>query len=274
MKEKSVLQESKTQPLSGRVDISSQTVIVRLEGSRRWVRGVLEEETIVNSKKVMILWLKDRKIPIYSFPKEDVRMGRLKPSDRSIQTDQAGEVTYWDIEMDDSILERAAWEFTNPPKEWDILKGHIQFEWKAMNKWFEEEEEVYVHLRDPYHRVDVLSSSRHVKVIIGGEVVADSKQPRLLFETGFPTRYYIPKEDVRMDLLEASELNTQCPYKGLASYWTAKVSDRVFENIVWGYPDPVAECPKIKDLYCFFNEKVDIIYVDDELDPKPITQWS
>ncbi|HEO65347.1 MAG TPA: DUF427 domain-containing protein, partial [Spirochaetes bacterium] len=67
---------------------------------------------------------------------------------------------------------------------------------------------------------------------------------------------------------------TQCPYKGLASYWTAKVSDRVFENIVWGYPDPVAECPKIKDLYCFFNEKVDIIYVDDELDPKPITQWS
>ncbi|HYR62411.1 MAG TPA: DUF427 domain-containing protein, partial [Actinomycetota bacterium] len=103
-----------------------------------------------------------------------------------------------------------------------------------------------------------------------GQVVAESSRPSLLFETGLPTRYYLPKQDVRMDLLEPSRTTSQCPYKGIAVYWTMRDGPR---DIVWGYPFPIPECPRIENLVCFFNEKVDI-YVDGELQPRPVTQWS
>ena len=143
-----------------------------------------------------------------------------------------------------------------------------------MDTWYEEKEEVFVHLRDPYHRVDVLNSSRHVRVIVSGETVAETRNAKLLFETGLPTRYYFPKQDVRMDLLESSTLKTRCPYKGIASYWSVKIGDQIVKDIIWEYPNPVVECPKIKDLLCFYNERVEAIYVDDELAPKPKTPWS
>jgi len=143
-----------------------------------------------------------------------------------------------------------------------------------MDAWFEEDDEVFVHPRDPYHRVDVLNSSRHVKVIVGGEVVAETTRPRLLFETGLPTRYYIPKLDVRLDLLTPTNTSTRCPYKGKASYWTVNLGGKEFTDIVWGYPAPIPECPKIENLLCFYDEKVDAVYVDGELQPKPVTPWS
>jgi uncharacterized protein (DUF427 family) len=120
----------------------------------------------------------------------------------------------------------------------------------------------------------VLQSSRHVRVVVGGETVADTHRPRLLFETGLPVRYYIPEEDVRMDLLKPSESLTSCPYKGTARYWSIKTGDKVLKDGVWSYPDPIPECPKVKDLFCFYNERVDAIFVDDELMPVPNTPWS
>ncbi len=96
-----------------------------------------------------------------------------------------------------------------------LLRDHVTFEWAKMDAWFEEDDEVYVHARDPYKRVDVLHSSRHVKVVVAGEVVADTRAARqILFETGLPTRYYLPKADVRMDLLVPTDTETRCPYKG------------------------------------------------------------
>jgi uncharacterized protein (DUF427 family) len=112
-----------------------------------------------------------------------------------------------------------------------------------------------------------------VRVVVDGEVVADTHRPRLLFETSLPTRYYIPKTDVRMDLLEPTQTSTQCPYKGKAVYWSVRLGDKVLKDLVWGYPFPIPECPKIENLVCFYNEKVDI-YVDDELQPRPETPWS
>jgi uncharacterized protein (DUF427 family) len=132
---------------------------------------------------------------------------------------------------------------------------------------------VFVHPRDPYHRVDVVHSSRHVKVVVDGEVVAETTRPRLLFETGLPTRYYIPKLDVRMDLLQPTDSVTACPYKGRARYWSVRVGDRTLKDLVWSYPAPIPECPKIEGLLSFYNERVDI-YVDGELQPRPKTQWS
>lgn len=143
-----------------------------------------------------------------------------------------------------------------------------------MDAWFEEDDEVYVHPRDPYKRVDVLHSSRHVRVVVLGELVAETRRPSLLFETGLPTRYYVPKADVRMDRLVPSETETRCPYKGLATYHSVRVGATVVGDVAWCYRHPIPECSKIENLVCFFNERVDALYVDGALQPRPQTRWS
>jgi uncharacterized protein (DUF427 family) len=142
-----------------------------------------------------------------------------------------------------------------------------------MDAWFEEDEEVYVHPRDPHKRVDAIPSSRNVRIEVDGVEIANTNRPTLLFETGLPTRYYISRADVRLDLLEPTETMTQCPYKGRAQYWSIKTGEKVHKDFVWSYPFPIPECPKIEKLMAFFNERVDI-YVDGELQERPKTQWS
>ena len=130
-----------------------------------------------------------------------------------------------------------------------------------------------MHPKDPYHRVDVLESSRNVKVTVDGEVVAVTDRPKVLFETGLPPRYYIPPEDVREDILVASEKTTQCPYKGVASYYSVEAGGERVEDLVWYYPEPIPETTTIKGHLAFFNEKVDL-EVDGEEQDRPRTQWS
>ncbi len=127
-----------------------------------------------------------------------------------------------------------------------------------IDAWYEEDEQVFVHPRDPYHRVGILESSRHVKVRVNGEVVAVTERPRVLFETGLPPRYYIPPEDVREETLLDSEKTTRCPYKGAASYYSVEAGGERVDDLVWYYPDPIPEAPKIRGLLCFFNERVDL----------------
>jgi len=121
--------------------------------------------------------------------------------------------------------------------------------------------------------VDTVHSSRHVRVEIEGEVVAETRRPILLFETGLPTRYYIPKQDIRMDLLEPTASTTRCPYKGVARYWSARIGARLVEDIVWSYPAPIPENPKIENLLSFFNERVDL-FVDGAVESRPSTRYS
>ncbi|MEV7629621.1 DUF427 domain-containing protein [Actinoplanes sp. NPDC089786] len=123
------------------------------------------------------------------------------------------------------------------------LTGHVTFSWDTL-EWWEEDEQVFVHAWSPYHRVDVLPSSRRVEVFVGGDKVADSARPYLLFETHLPTRYYLPFADVRADLLVASETVTRCPYKGVARYW----SHPAVPDVAWSYPEPIAENPRIRGL--------------------------
>jgi uncharacterized protein (DUF427 family) len=111
-------------------------------------------------------------------------------------------------------------------------------------------------------------------VLVGGEAVADSHRPHLLFETGLPTRYYLPRMDVRMDLLTESETVTACPYKGRTVHYDFSLGDRSVRDIAWSYPFPIPECPKIENLVCFYDERVDSIEVDDEVQPRPRTPWS
>jgi uncharacterized protein (DUF427 family) len=228
--------------------------------SERWVRVNFGGQTIADSKNPTLLTqYGPGGLPTYYFPEDDVRMDILtNPQQRDGKT-------FWTITVGEKSASDAAWRFEDHP---DLL-GKITFQWDAMDAWYEEAEEIFVHARDPFKRVDVLPSSRHVRVEVDGQTVADTKRPFLLFETYLPVRYYIPREDIRMEMLQPTGLSTQCPYKGVANYWSVGSA----ENIVWAYPDPIPECPKIKDLLCFFNEKVDI-YVDGERQARPITPWS
>jgi uncharacterized protein (DUF427 family) len=213
-------------------------------------------------------------LPVYYFPKQDVRMEYLIPTDHREHCRLKGDVAYWTVKVGENFAENAAWTFSHPLPDAPNLKDYISFDWDQMDAWFEEDEEVYVHARDPYKRVDALHSSRHVKVVVAGETVAESHRPLLLFETELPTRYYIPKVDVRMDLLVPSGSRTRCPYKGEAKYYSVKIGDNQVKDIAWYYPFPVPECPRIENLVCFYNERVDALYVDGELQPKPQTKWS
>jgi uncharacterized protein (DUF427 family) len=143
-----------------------------------------------------------------------------------------------------------------------------------MDAWYEEDQRVFAHARDPYKRVDILPGSRHVRIVLGGVTIADTQHPQILLETGLPTRYYIPEQDIRMELLEPRGTITRCPYKGKAVYWSARIGDKVFKDIMWSYRNPLPAYVPIAKLLCFFNERVDAIYVDDELMPRPKTIWS
>lgn len=153
------------------------------------------------------------------------------------------------------------------------IPGHVRVDWNGVDAWFEEDEEAFKHPRDPYHRVDVRDASRHVRVFIDGVVVADSTHPKFLFETNLPVRYYLPKLDVRLDLLTPTETSSVCPYKGTAEYWSAEVNGTTHSDIVWGYRDPIPEAGKIAGLVCFYNEKVDI-ELDGVMLDRPKTQFA
>ena len=244
-----------------------------VEPTPRWVRNFFGGETIADSRRTMLL-RENRVLPVYYFPKQDIRMDLLQPTGDTTHDELKGEADRFTIRAGGRVAEDAAWSFKHPIEEWPEITEHVAFTWASLDKWMEEEEEVFVHPRDPYKRVDVMPSSRHVRIEWNGQTIAESRQARLLFETGLPTRYYLPPEDVRVDLLQATDTSSRCPYKGLASYWSVQVGDRVGKDFVWSYPNPIPECPKIKGLMCFFNERVDAIYVDDELQPKPQTRWS
>lgn len=250
-----------------------QELQFRWVDSRRRVRVVFAGVTIADSRRVMLLHEYGR-LPVFYFPVEDVRTAVMETSEHRTHSPLKGEASYWTLRVGNRVAEDAAWSYLTPLPGGPEIKDYIAFYWNEMDAWYEEEEQVFAHARDPYKRVDVLPSSRHVQVVLGGQTIADTRRPRLLLETGLPTRYYIPEEEIRMELLEPSETTSRCPYKGLASYWHARAGERVYQDIVWSYRDPLPECTRIGKLLSFFNERVDAIYVDDERMPVPKTIWS
>ena len=165
----------------------------------------------------------------------------------------------------------AALRYEDSPIE--ELRDLVRLDWHSMDAWFEEDEEVFTHPRDPYTRVDILASSRHVRVEVEGVTIGESASPRLLFETGLPVRYYLPKTHVRLDLLIPTDTVTHCPYKGRAEYWSVRVPDGVRDDLAWSYRTPLPESHKIAGLIAFYNEKVDV-YVDGVLQERPSTKFS
>jgi uncharacterized protein (DUF427 family) len=242
------------------------------EPSPKWIRVMLNGEVIADSKQVHLL--SPGGPPYYYFPEEDVRMEILKHSDYIEHSPIMGDAQYYTIKVGDRTIKNAAWTYPKPVSDIFNLSGYIAFCWNEMDAWFEEAEPVYVHPHDPHHRIDILQSTRHVAVDIGGETVAESNNPTLLFETGLPTRYYLPKISVRMEMLIPSDKVTGCAYKGKAQYYSVKVDNRIIPDIAWYYTYPTVEASKISGMICFFNERVDALYVDGIEQPIPKTPWS
>ena len=170
--------------------------VLYVERSPRRVRVTLADEVVADSMDVRLLHPPGR-TPTYLFPRANVRTDLFEPSDRHRFDPGMGEGTYWTVRVGDRRAVDAAYSFQTPPVPSAQIGGLIAFDWDSMDGVFEEDEEVFVHPRDPYTRIDVLRSSRHVRVRVGDVVVADSTRPRMLCESGLPVRYYLPRQDVR-----------------------------------------------------------------------------
>jgi uncharacterized protein (DUF427 family) len=246
---------------------------IRLEPNHRRLRAFVDGVVVADTIRAIYLF-EPGHLPVYYLPKQDVNFDLLEHADRSSHCPLKGDAEYWSIIVDGRRIENAVWSYPVPLDGAPDLSAYVAFYWNKVDNWFEEDEEVFVHARDPYKRVDALRSSRHVEVRVHGETIADTTRPILLFETGLPTRYYIPKLDVRLDLLVPSTLNTACPYKGVASYFSVAVPGaKVVDDIVWVYPAPIPQIPSIENYLCFFDEHVDVI-VDGEQQERPKTKWS
>jgi uncharacterized protein (DUF427 family) len=242
------------------------------EDSPRRVRVQFGGETVADSRAAKLLH-ETGHLPVYYLPEEDVRKDLLEASDHTTHCPFKGDASYWSVRAGGRVADNAAWYYPSPLDHAPPLAGYIAFYWDRMDHWYEEDEEVFVHPRDPYHRVDVLPSSRHVRVLLDGEVLADSLRPMILFEAGLPPRYYLAAEDVRTELLTPTATLTRCPYKGSASFWSVRAGGETVPDLVWSYADPLPEVRRIAGRFCFYNERVDI-EVDGEVGPRPQTPFS
>ncbi len=245
---------------------------IRVERSPKRVRVLLGGEVVADTLGALLVW-ENPYYPVYYIPASDVRAELVPagPVPAGTRPAHFGEGELFTVKAATASAEHAARRY--PHSTADQLRDAIRFDWNAMDEWLEEDEPVYTHARSPYTRVDILASSRHVRVEIDGVTVADSRSPRILFETGLPPRYYLPITDLRTDLLRPSATHTSCPYKGTASYWSVDTGTAVHEDVAWTYRAPLPESQKIAGLACFYNEKVDV-YINDEKQERPRTHFS
>lgn len=245
--------------------------LLYLEDYPRRMRAIFADETVLDSRRARLLH-EHGHLPVLYFPPEEVRTELLEPTARSTHCPWKGDASYASVRVGDRVAENAVWSYPEPVEGAAPLAGYLAFHWEAMDGWLEEDEPATVHVRDPYHRVDVLDSSRHVRVRLGGELLADTRRPRVVYETGLPPRWYMPADDVRTEILLDSGTRSGCAYKGTASYKSLAGAGADGEDLVWYYPDPTRDAERLRNLLCFWNERVDI-EVDGETAPRPVTHW-
>jgi uncharacterized protein (DUF427 family) len=209
---------------------------LRHEPTEKRIRALAGDATVIDTTRALLVWRGEYPVPTWAVPESDVR----------------GE------------LPAGAAERIDDP----ALAGYLVLDFKAFDRWYEEDERNVAHPRDPFHRIDILRSSRAVRIERDGVLLAESAQHKLLFETGLPLRIYLPREDVRVPLAP-SDKRTWCAYKGQASYWSAEG----LPDIAWSYEEPLREAAEIRGLVAFFNELVDLT-LDGEPRERPQTYWS
>ena len=258
---------------------------LRYEPIDKRIRGRAGDRTVVDTRRAVLVWEPRRVVPHYAVPETDVEGEIVAPSgegDGDADAD-AGDLRLGELRIVDpsvpftvhtadgeSVAIRAGDRDVAAFRPADpALTGLLLVDFDGLDAWYEEDERNVAHPRDPFHRIDILHSSRHVRVEAGEQVLADTTSPYLLFETSLPVRYYLPAEDVNTDLLAPSDRRTWCAYKGEASYWSAPGE----ADVAWTYRDPLREAAEVTDRIAFFNERVDTVVDGEPLD-RPVTPWS
>ena len=245
---------------------------LRYEPTEKRVRALLGDRAVVDSTRALLIWEPRRVVPSYAVPVDDID-AELAPAPAIATTDgplilhpgipfsrHSTEGEPLTLRAGDETREQAAFRPSDPD-----LAGYAVLDFRAFDAWYEEEERVVGHPRDPFHRVDIRPGSRHVRVELDGRLLAESTRPTLVFETGLPTRFYLPQEDLRAEA-RPSERKTYCAYKGEASYWSFEAG----KDLAWTYRQPLPEAIRLAGLVAFFDELVDII-VDGERRERPRT---
>jgi uncharacterized protein (DUF427 family) len=260
-------------PLSGR---PPERVNYRIEGPAhkllmqefpRRIRAIFGGQTVVDTTRAMLLHETGLPPQVY-VPIDDIRADLIQPTEHHTYCPFKGTASYWTVTAGDQQAENAIWSYPEPNQESSWLLGYAGFYWEAMDEWYDEDERLEGRLRDPYHRVDVRRSSRPVRVVLNdsdsGTVLAETSRPLLLSETGLPNRFYLPVEDVRLDLLEPSDTHTVCQYKGTASYWSVTADGRKLTDAVWSYPQAEGDSAAVSGYLCFRHDELTV-----EVGPPP-----
>ena len=239
-----------------------QTVTVL--ASQRWVRAIRDGRPLADTRQAQLMLTSGpgvRRPPVYAIPRRDTAADRLI-SRGGGRCPVAGPFTVFALADPSGLIADAAFACDAPPPSLAALTDHVMFVWAAAESWWEEDEQIFVHPTDPFHRVDAVAARRHVMVRLGEEVLADCGRPTMVFETGLPPRAYLPAGDVRMDLLTPNERRTRCPVKGLARYWDARLGAETVCDVAWSYPFPVPQLPAIAQLICFDPDRVEVLFDD------------
>lgn len=249
---------------------------LRYEPTAKRLRVSAGGHLVANSTDALLVWEPKRIVPAYAVAEQDISVklistGRsssdprtppiLDPRNPFLQHTTPGEVH--DAVVGDKVLPSVAFRADDPD-----LARHILLDFGSFD-WLEEDEPIVGHPHDPFHRIDILHSSRHVRIELDGHLLADSARPVLLFETLLPVRFYLPPADVTRQL-QPSDTVSYCAYKGRASYFSLP---DIREDVAWTYPEPLREAEPVRDLVCFFDEHVDVT-VDGRQRPRPTTPWS
>lgn len=223
----------------------------------RRVRALVGSHTVLESTRGKLLY--ETGIgPVYYLPIEDLDADSLEESDHTTHCPFKGDASYWHLRVGEHSFENAVWYYPDPLPVAGWLKGYCSVYTHAVDLWLHEDEPVRGHLRDPYHRVDVLESSRTVAVKAGGQTIAESDRPKMLFETGLAPRAYLLRADVLPGILSPSEKTTWCPYKGQASYWNVLAGDEVLEDAAWSYEAPFSEGLKVGGHLSFRGDGIEV----------------
>ena len=227
---------------------------ILFEPHPRRIRAELGGVTVLDTVRGRLLH-ESNVMPRFYVPLDDIDQSLLERTDRSTHCPFKGDASYWTVRAGDRVAENAIWAYEDPKPEAAWLAGYASMYWEKADAWYEEDERVFGHLRDPSPRVDIRRSSRRARVLVDGEVVAETTRARLLFETQLPTRFYLPREDVRAALVPSST-RTYCPFKGEASYWSVAG----LEDVAWSYEQPRPDAAAVAGLVAFWDDRVDVLF--------------
>jgi uncharacterized protein (DUF427 family) len=227
--------------------------VLYAERPRRRMRAELGGRTVVQSDDAVVLFEPGR-YPVAYFPIADFTDGVLKPTDHHSIHPDLGDTVWFEVAGDTRTAARGAWRHIALPAHAAILEGQVALAWRAMDAFYEEDDRILGHAADPYHRIDIRRSSRRLVVRAGDRAIADTIRPVVLYESGFAPRWYVPRDDILAEALAPNELQTFCPYKGIASYYDIGG----VENAAWSYRAPLDEMAAIGDLVSFEPDRVEV----------------